>query len=265
MYVSLFLIYQMPGVWPPKNCMSDMAHQRCRLWYFNCRNSVVAGEYAFCTKSTPPRSRWHTLSALSIKERGHGVKNFGEACSLGCGNQHTHRLVLPDTWPEYSLICFYIQRAWLSSCSLLSSAFLYVFVWLWGPKNTNFLNQENKYFTCPYAVHIYWAVHASWYVLERGLVMGKLCSSLHPSRWIPVYISFRYSNTLLVTFNNRIALRNMNKDHAFASGKTGGVGASTHGPMVFAVIDVESFRATPHSSIESISASESFGLKVSST
>ncbi|KJA14185.1 hypothetical protein HYPSUDRAFT_460725 [Hypholoma sublateritium FD-334 SS-4] len=85
---------------------------------------------------------------------------------------------------------------------------------------------NNKYFTCP------------------GLVMGKL-----------------YSNTLLVTFNNRIVLRNMNKDHAYASSKSGGVGVSTQGPMVFAVVDIESFRAAPNRSIESISVTESHELK----
>lgn len=68
---------------------------------------------------------------------------------------------------------------------------------------------------------------------------------------IPLKLAFRYSNTLLVTFNNRIALRNMNKGHAYGSGK--------HGvrPVVFAAIDIESVRAAHNKSIEHISTAES--------
>ncbi|KJA17064.1 hypothetical protein HYPSUDRAFT_206520 [Hypholoma sublateritium FD-334 SS-4] len=83
--------------------------------------------------------------------------------------------------------------------------------------------------------------------------------SLYLNELAPEFAS-RYSNTLLVTFNNRIALRNMNKDHAYGSGKSGGMRVSDR-PMVFAAIDLESFRAAPNGSIEGISGAESFEFK----
>ena len=84
------------------------------------------------------------------------------------------------------------------------------------------------------------------------------------STWTAINFVFRYSNTLLVTFNNRIALRNMNKDHAFASGRSASMRVSTR-PMVFADIAIESFRAAPNSYIARISAEglASFELRVS--
>ena len=95
------------------------------------------------------------------------------------------------------------------------------------------------------------------------MIMGKLCSFSCLYNFLLTF-TFRYSDTLLVTFNNRIALRNMNKDHVFSSGRSAAMHVATR-PMDIADIDIESFRAAPNSYVARISAEGlgSLELKVS--
>lgn len=77
--------------------------------------------------------------------------------------------------------------------------------------------------------------------------------------------AFRYSNTLLVTFNNRIALRSMTKDHTYGSGKSSGAeGVSARRLNVLAAVNIETFRAAPNSLSEQNTAAESFEFEVGS-
>ena len=95
------------------------------------------------------------------------------------------------------------------------------------------------------------------------MIMGKLCSFSCLYNFLLTF-TFRYSDTLLVTFNNRIALRNMNKDHVFSIARTSARRLATR-PMDIADIDIESFRAAPNSYVARISAEGlgSFELQVS--
>ena len=100
---------------------------------------------------------------------------------------------------------------------------------------------------------------------SKNTLDGKIVRPVSLSRNIRTDVISRYSNTLLVTFNNRIALRNMTNDYTYGSGKSSGTdGVSARRPNAVAAVavSIETFRAAPSSLSEQTTAAESFEFEV---